>query len=173
MHIENITDTDLIITNPYIINIWSIAGPFSMPEHSDPKRYWFKTSNSSAKNSAYNAVSFRNDSVLVDTFVFEGKNRTIYPPVEFDIHFDTETEYIELIGIGDYSDVLVYGEDLEEALQILKEEYLPILWEECLNTDSIKMTKRLRTMVNDFKDRVQANDTKDRESRKRIKTKGI
>ncbi len=168
-----INTTNLIVTSP---RNGSIATSLPISEHLDSRKNWFIADNSLPENSAGSAILCRNyeqDSVSVDDFVFENKSHTIYPPVEFDRHFNMETESVELIGRGPYSDVLVYGSDLKKALQILREEYLPILWEDCLNADSIRMTKRLRTMVNDFRDRVQANDTEGKKSKKWIKTKGI
>ncbi len=65
--------------------------------------------------------------VTINSFIWKKQKYPLYPPILFKCGLNEETGFWEVIGDGPYEDLLVYGEKLSDALQILKEEILPIL----------------------------------------------
>ncbi len=67
-------------------------------------------------------------------------------------------------GEEPYEDLLTYGEKLSDALQILEEEILPILWEDSLKGDKVRLSERAEKMTVDLKNRVNSNVSEDKEN---------
>ena len=91
----------------------------------------------------------------LDSFIYKRKRCSFSPPLSFQCHFDEKTGLFEIRGVGDYEDILVYGEILYDAMHILRREILPILWEDSLNQDKAKLSERARRMAADFESRVE------------------
>ena len=58
-------------------------------------------------------------------------------------------------GTPPYEDILVYGETIKEAWDVLDKEILPILWEEYVNGDDIKMSHKAKAIKFDLEARVE------------------
>ncbi len=93
----------------------------------------------------------------VESFIFEDQEYTASPPIPFKSRWNEETELFEITGRSVYQDVFVYGERLSDALDILKEEVLPILWEDCISGDGAKLSKRAKEIAADLEGRVKNN----------------
>lgn len=113
----------------------------------------FAVSSKSSLGKNYSAESgFK---VPLDSFIYKGQRCSFSPPLSFQCHFDEKTGLFEIMGGGDYEDILVYGEILYDAMHILRREILPILWEDSLNQDKAKFSERAWRMAADLKSRVE------------------
>lgn len=88
--------------------------------------------------------------VFISSFVSENRKYHIYPPLKFLWNSDPETKMFEINGEKPYQDILVYGETIEVAMGVLEEEILPILWEEHVNGDDIKLSPNAQKIKDDL-----------------------
>ena len=84
--------------------------------------------------------------VFISSFVSENRKYHIYPPLKFLWNSDSETKMFEVSGEEPYQDILVYGETIEVAVGLLETEILPILWEEYVNGDDVKLSPNAKKM---------------------------
>ncbi len=92
--------------------------------------------------------------IFVASFVSENKKYHIDPPLKFLWDSDPETKIFEINGEKPYQDILVYGETIEVAMDVLQTEILPILWEEYVNGEETKLSPNAQKMKIDLKMRV-------------------
>ena len=92
--------------------------------------------------------------VFISSFVSENRKYYIYPPLKFLWNSNPETKMFEINGEKPYQDILVYGETIEVAVGVLETEILPILWEEYVNGDDIKLSPNAQKMKIDLEMRV-------------------
>ncbi len=92
--------------------------------------------------------------LLINSFVLESKRRGISPALEFLCYFDPKTRMFEINGKSPYEDILVYGENVGEASDVLEKEILPILWEDCVRGEGIKLSPRAQEIKLDLEKRV-------------------
>lgn len=88
--------------------------------------------------------------VFISSFVSENKKYHIYPPLKFLWNSDSETKMFEVSGVEPYQDILVYGETIEVATGLLEKEILPILWEEHVNGDDVKLSPNAQKIKDDL-----------------------
>ena len=93
-------------------------------------------------------------SLVVTSFLWKGQRCSVLPPLLFKCNKDNETGMFELIGTGVYEDLRTYGETLSEAIEALQEGVLPVLCEDYINRDSLKLTRRAEEMAVDFGSRI-------------------
>lgn len=92
--------------------------------------------------------------IYVDTFFVDGQQLHLHPPLSFVLTLNVEAETHELRGENAYRDILVYGDTLVHAIEILQMEVLPILWEDCIEQDGGALSPRALEMAVDFRMRV-------------------
>lgn len=90
--------------------------------------------------------------LFLDSFIWQDERVDLDPPLRFNWKFDQEL--FEITGEGSYKNILTYGESLSEALEALREEVLPIFWEDCLE-DSNNLTKECKNIALDLKSRIK------------------
>ena len=93
--------------------------------------------------------------ILVDSFVSMNRRHRISPALVFRCEFDSTTSMFEMNGAPPYEDILVYGETIKEAWDVLDKEILPILWEEYVNGDDIKLSPKAKEIKLDLETRVE------------------
>lgn len=93
----------------------------------------------------------------VDSFVWEDQQYSISPPLIFKRKFNEETRLVEVLGEGVYEDLFLYGETLNDALQILREEILPDLWADYISENPPRLSERAEKMTFDLGNRVEKN----------------
>ena len=91
----------------------------------------------------------------VDSFLFDTGVLRLSPALTFSCDLDRDTMLFELTGESPYDDVLVYGETVKEAVSVLREEILPILWQDCVSDETVKLSQRAQEMKRDLEKRVQ------------------
>ena len=62
------------------------------------------------------------------------------PALQFRCDLNPETKIFEMSGYEPYENILVYGETINETRDVLEKEILPILWEEYVNGNAIKLS---------------------------------
>ena len=92
--------------------------------------------------------------IYIDSFFVDGQHLHLDPPLSFIITLASEAAMLELHGESAYRDILVYGDTLTHAVEILQMEVLPILWEDCIDQDDGVLSSRARQMAVDFRMRV-------------------
>ena len=91
----------------------------------------------------------------VASFLFDTGVLRLSPALTFSCDLDRDTMLFELTGVSPYDDVLVYGETVKEAVSVLREEILPILWQDCVSDETVKLSQRAQEMKRDLEQRVQ------------------
>ena len=93
----------------------------------------------------------------VDSFTNDGVDFTIDPAIIFSWLRNNETSLLEISGSDVYEDILVYGESLNQAMEILCEGILPMLWRDCVSDNDENLTVRAEKMVVDLRSRVESS----------------
>ena len=78
------------------------------------------------------------------------------PPLEVTCNLDEETGLYELEGPPPYDGVILYGETVREAIDILEKDVLTMFWEDCQNAESLKLSPGMLEIVADLHQRVVA-----------------
>lgn len=91
----------------------------------------------------------------VDSFIWEEQKHSVSPQLLFKYRLDEETGLYEIVGESPYEDLFVYGEKINDAIDILRKEILPILWEDSLNQDKAKLSEKAKSMAADLERRVE------------------
>ena len=88
------------------------------------------------------AVSPTHHRICIDAFFVDGQQLHLHPPLFFILMLNPEAITLELRGENAYRDILVYGDTLTHAVEILQMEVLPILWEDCIEQDDGVLSSR-------------------------------
>ena len=92
--------------------------------------------------------------LVIDYFYSKDVRHTINPPLILKWTLNQETGLVEIMGTGNYEDILVYGESLKQAMTVLQEGILSLLWEDCITENDVRLTTRARRMASDLRSRV-------------------
>lgn len=92
--------------------------------------------------------------LVVDYFYSKDVQYTISPALQFEWVLNRETGFLEITGTGVYEDILVYGDSLKQAMAVLQEGILPLLWEDCVTKNDVRLTARASRIASDLKSRV-------------------
>lgn len=126
--------TELVSSSPRKL-AWTYRDPWYDPVPEEPAL---------ALNDIYSDLV--PNEVFISSFVSENRKYHIYPPLKFLWNSDSETKMFEVSGEEPYQDILVYGETIEVAVGLLETEILPILWEEYVNGDDVKLSPNAKKM---------------------------
>ena len=136
--------TELVSSSPRIL-AWACRGRWYDPVYEEPAL---------DVTTIYSNSNLVPKEVFISSFVSENRKYHIYPPLKFLWNSDSETKMFEVSGEEPYQDILVYGETIEAAVGVLETEILPILWEEYVNGDDVKLSPNAKKMKIDLKKRV-------------------
>ena len=130
--------TELASSSPCTL-VWAFQDRWYAPEHEAPA--------SALKFFDTNLVP---NEIFISSFVSGDMEYHIYPPLKFLWSSDPETKMFEINGEKPYQDILVYGETIEIATRVLEKEILPILWEEHVNGDDVKLSPNAQKIKDDL-----------------------
>ena len=88
-------------------------------------------------------------------FHLDQKQIKIEPAITFLWLLNLETNLYEIKGTKVYEDILAYGEKLDNAIDVLRREILPLLWENYIQEDGVRLSKRAQNIKNDLLARVK------------------
>lgn len=90
----------------------------------------------------------------VTSFVSGNVRKQLLNPLTFLWTLNPETRLYEIRGNGPYRDILVYGDSMTHAIEILEQEILPCLWEDYANEDDERLSRRAQQLKVDLLSRV-------------------
>lgn len=92
----------------------------------------------------------------VVSFFSGSKRHSISPALQFSCNFDEAAMVYEMRGEAPYDDIIVYGENIREAWDILEKEILPIMWEDFVSAENAKLSSKAQKIKFDLERRVEA-----------------
>lgn len=92
--------------------------------------------------------------IEIDSFFVDSLSYTISPPIKFQCSIDVETNFVEMVGDRPYDNIMVYGETVDEARDVLEKEIFPILWGD-VNGKDVKLSAKAKKIKVDLKRRVK------------------